>query len=222
MWAWVCAAILLLLGVLAVTPVRIFVHYGRGGENDSVVVELSAWFRLFRRKFEIPFLSLEASVEGPKVVARTETVKQGNLAKEEIQDVTRRKVKKWYDKFHELLLQVHNLRSLVRHFCKKVRCTRLEWHTVMGTGHADETGALSGIVWGIKSMIIGVLSHSVSLRTMPRLSVQPVWNETILRTQLEIQFRFYLGHAIAAGLKGVYRYWRNKIGVKWHAAPKEA
>jgi len=222
LWAWVCAAVLLLLAVLAVTPVRIHVHYGRAGENDLMAVELSVWFRLFRRKFEIPFLNLKGSEEGPKVVARTKTVQQGKVANEEIQEVTRRKAKKWYEGYRKLLEHVHNLRPLLKDFCRKVRCTRLEWHTVMGTGQADETGALSGIVWGIKSMIVGVVSHSFSLRAMPRLSVQPVWNESILRTQLEIQFRFYLGHLILTVLKGVYRLWRGRQGEKWQAAPKEA
>lgn len=223
MWAWICIAIFLLLGVLvAITPVQLSAYYGRVGENDHVVVEVSAWFRLIRRKYEIPVLALDMLKQGPEVVAKVETVKQGKQTKESVRDITRRQIKKWYDLYHELLELVRDLRPVVQDFCKKVRCTRLEWHTAMGTGQADETGALTGMIWGMKSMIVGVFTHTISLRTMPRLSVQAVWNQSLLRTQLQLNLRFYLGHVLLAGLKVLYRLWQGKIIRKWHAAPTEA
>ena len=73
---------------------------------------------------------------------------------------------------------------------------RLEWHTLMGTGQAGETGALTGIIWGVKSMIIGIMSHTFTLHAMPKMSVQPVWNQAIIQTRFQCVLHFYLGHLL--------------------------
>ncbi|TGU50333.1 DUF2953 domain-containing protein, partial [Mesorhizobium sp. M00.F.Ca.ET.186.01.1.1] len=94
----------------------------------------------------------------------------------------RRQVKRWFHNYRELVDRVRDLLPLIRDLCKQIHCTKLEWHTLLGTGQAAETGAITGVIWGVKSLIVGVLSHSISLRTMPALSVQPVWNDAVIQT----------------------------------------
>lgn len=186
-----------------------------------MVIELSAWFRLVRRKYEVPVIMVKQTGHGPEMVAKVETVQQKKKKRDLIHDFTRNEAKKWYHNYHEMLEKVHDLKPLAKKFFKRIRCSRLEWHTVMGTGQASETGALTGIVWGIKSMIVGMASHTISLRTMPSMSVQPVWNQAVLRTQIRCVFHFFLGHALITGVKVLLRV-RKKRELKWQTTPTQA
>lgn len=223
MWVWIFVfCFLVLLAVIAITPVQVLIHYSRVGDNDHLLLEFSAWFRLIRRAYEIPVLNLEKSGKMPEVVAKVETVQQGKLAHETVKDFTQKQAKKWFQRTKEVLEMVHDLRPLMKEFFRQVRCTRLEWHTEMGTGQADETGALTGLIWGIKSMIIGTFSNMIALRTLPRLSVQPVWNQSLLHTQLDVKLRFYLGHLLLTGLRIFFRMKNKKRLLKWETTPTHA
>jgi cell division protein FtsB len=218
---WLVVGILALLALAAVTPVRIAVYYSRVGENDHLVVEVSAWFRLIRRKFELPVLLLKPTRQGPELKAKVEKVQQQSGMDESIQDINFKQVKQWRKKYQDLLKRVHDLQPVARAFFRKIRCSRLEWHTVLGTGGAAETGTLLGLVWGVKSMLVSVFSGAVSLRSMPRLSVQPVWNQPVIRTQFRCILHFWLGHAMLAGVRLLLR-WRKGRQREWQSAPSEA
>lgn len=212
---------MVLILIVIVTPVQITLFYGRIGDNDHLVLEISAWFRWIRRKYEIPVLAFTQTEKGPELVYKMETVQQEKLTNEKVDDVTHKQVETWYKRYKKWLRRVLDFQPIFKRFLKTVRCTRLEWHTAMGTGQADETGALSGMIWGVKSMIVGVATHTLSFRTIPRMSVQPVWNQPVLRTQLDGVFRLYLGHVLIVGIKVLLRLRREK-GRKWRTAATEA
>ncbi|MBU8715625.1 MULTISPECIES: DUF2953 domain-containing protein [Brevibacillus] len=221
MWAWVFLGLLVLLLLLVITPVKISCYYHRKEEDDQLEVELEAWHGLFSRKYELPILLFKVSPAGPELVAKVETIEQGSKVQEKIKDFTRRQVKRWYHNYRELVDRVRDLLPLFRDLCKQIHCTKLEWHTLLGTGQAAETGAITGVIWGVKSLIVGVLSHSISLRTMPAMSVQPVWNDAVIQTTFRCVFRFYLGHFLFSLLKIAWRI--RKTGQrKWHTSPSQA
>ncbi|WP_029099767.1 DUF2953 domain-containing protein [Brevibacillus thermoruber] len=218
---WLVVGILALVALAAVTPVRIAIEYGRVGENDHLVVEFSAWFRLFRRKYELPVLLQKPTRQGPELKVKVEKVHKRSEMDDSIQDVNFKQVKQWMKKYQDLLKRVHDLLPVARAFFRKIRCSRLEWHTVLGTGGAAETGTLLGLVWGVKSMLVSVFSGAVSLRSMPRLSVQPVWNQEVIRTQFRCILHVWLGHAMLAGVRLLLR-WQIGRRREWKTAPSEA
>ncbi|MDF2679549.1 MAG: hypothetical protein K0R47_739 [Brevibacillus sp.] len=219
--SWLIVTVIVLVILVFITPVQIMLFYGRVGENDHVVVELSAWFRLIRRKYEIPMVFLKKSEAGPEVVAKVETVQQKNKTKEKIHDFTRNEMNKWYHNYRDVLEKVHDLKPMFSQLLKRIRCTKLDWHTVMGTGQASETGALTGIIWGVKSMLIGMISHSISLRVIPRMSVQPTWNQVMIRTQFHCVLHVTLGYIIVVAVKMYFRLRKGRER-KWRTAPSEA
>jgi Protein of unknown function (DUF2953) len=221
LWGWMVFLCFMLIGIIIVTPVQITLFYGRIGENDHLVLEISAWFRLIRRKYEFPILDFNRTEKGPELVYVVEKVTQKKLTSEEVGDLTHKQVEIWYVRYEKWLRRILDLHPVIKQFLKRVRCTQLEWHTAMGTGQADETGAMSGMIWSVKSMLVGVASHTLSFRTIPRMSVQPVWNQTYLRTQLQGSFRLYLGHLLLTGIKVLLRLRRKRMR-KWWAAPTEA
>lgn len=221
MWGWVFAGLLALLVLLAITPVRITFYYSRKEENDHLEIEITVWHGLFTRKYEIPMLFFKVSPAGPELVAKVDTIQQGSKIQEKVKDFTRKQVKKWYQNYRELVERVRDLLPLIKNLCKQIRCTKLEWHTLLGTGQAAETGALTGMIWGVKSVIVSVLSQSISLRAMPVMSVQPVWNAAVIRTTFRCQFHFYLGHILFSLLKIALRIRRDSQR-KWQTTPSQA
>ncbi len=222
MLGWIIAGVIVLIVlILYMTPVRISVFYGRIGENDHLIIEVSAWFRLIRWKYELPVMKLGTSRIGPEVEAKVEKQTKPTKVDERIHDITGKQVKKWKNNYEELLERVTDLEPILRHLMKQIRCTRVEWHTSLGLGEAAATGTLTGIVYGVKSVIIGMFSHFLSLRSMPRISVQPVWNGEQLRTQLRCILHFRLGHAMVAGVRILFRL-RKGRDQKWQTTPSRA
>lgn len=217
---WVLVGLLLLLILIAVTPIQLHCFYSREGENDQVEITVSAW-GFIRRKYEIPILLLQMSEEGPELVAQVETIQQGRKIRDRVRDFTRRQVKIWYRNWRDILARVRDLLPLLNDLFKRIHCTKLEWHTWMGTGQAAETGALTGLIWGVKSMVVGFLSHSISFRVLPTMSVQPVWNQPILHTKVQLVLNFYLGYFLYGVVKVFLRVRSSKLR-KWQTAPSRA
>lgn len=216
MFWWIATAILLIIFLLIVTPLRIAITYGRMSENDRLSVEVSAWFRLIRYRYEFPAINLKGSEDGPKVTAKMES-----KTDETWKNITGPKVKKWYHNYQEFLEKVHDLQPIVKKMTSRIRCVDLDWHTTLGTGDAAETGALTGLVWGAKSMLIAFFSHNISFRTIPRVSVEPVWNGKCIRTRFTCILQFRLGHAMIAGIRILFRI-RKGREQPWQTTPSRA
>lgn len=222
MFGWILIAVFVLfLILLYLTPIRVKVSYGRTGENDNLVVEITAWFRLIRLSYEIPILTVKPSKEEAKLVTKVEKTKGSSSGGDSVNEIGPALLKKIFDNYQEFLERVTNLKSVTKDFLAHIRCHHLEWHTSLGLGDAAETGALTGIVWGVKSMIIAVFSHHFSLRTMPRISVQPIWNDKIIRTHFTCILTCRLGYAMVAGIRILLRL-RKGREQKWQTTPSRA
>ncbi|MFS0558450.1 DUF2953 domain-containing protein [Brevibacillus sp. 179-C9.3 HS] len=210
---WLLLGLLVLLILIFITPIQLKCFYSREGENDQLDITIAAW-GIIRRKYEIPILLLKMTEAGPELVAKVETVQQGSKLRERVKDFTRRQVKLWYRNYRELLEKARDLLPLLKDMFKHIRCTEFEWHTWLGTGQAAETGALTGLIWGVKSMVVGVVSHAISLRVMPAMSVQPVWNQSLLHTKVHMVLNFHLGYLLYSGIKVFLRVRKSK-SKKW-------
>ncbi|MED1853561.1 DUF2953 domain-containing protein [Brevibacillus borstelensis] len=221
MLGWILIGLFVFIVLLAATPVRISLYYGRVSENDHLVVEVSAWFHLIRRKYELPVVMVKQTENGPELKAKVETVRQEEKTAETVRGVGKDQLQKWKQIYQVILERFHDFKPVLQQFAKQIRCERLEWHTVLGTGEAAETGALLGAVWGVKSILIALFSHAISLRSMPRLSVQPVWNQPVIRTQARCILHFFLGHVLVMGLRLLFRLKKGRVH-KWETSPSGA
>lgn len=187
-----------LLLISAVTKLTVSIRYGRVGENDLLVVEVSAWFGLIRLRYEIPVIKWTTSGGQPAVVAEVKG-RRKQSAKEKRIDL--QQIKTSLKRYRSYLHRFVDVRPVMNQMLRHVRCTALEWHTVLGTGDAAGTGALAGAAWGVKSVVVGTISRHVTLHAVPRFSVQPVWNEARLGTQFRCVFHFRIGHLMIAGMR---------------------
>lgn len=85
----------------------------------------------------------------------------------------------------------------------KVRCDKLEWHTRIGLDNAATTAVATGMIWGLKSPIIGFLMHKMKLRftTTPQCYVTPRYNEFHFTTHLACNLKIRLASLLATILR---------------------
>ena len=85
---------------------------------------------------------------------------------------------------------------------------RFEWHTIIGLGDAAHTGMITGAIWAIKGGIIGLISHYIKLKEMPKITVTPHFQAAVIQTEFTCIFQFRIGYAILAGLK-LIKFWKG-------------
>ncbi|WP_159102330.1 DUF2953 domain-containing protein [Caldalkalibacillus mannanilyticus] len=115
-----------------------------------------------------------------------------------------------------MIKRVHQLHVIAKKFLKNIRLEELIWRSKIGTGHAAETGLLTGVGWGVKSNIIGMFSSYLTLRCVPRISVTPSFNEKKIESNIQCMIRFRIGNAIVAGIRILLNL-RKRRDEKWQS-----
>jgi len=217
LFLWILLVIAALLFLIFITPLRIHILYERKKENDQVNIEVTCWFRLIRLRYELPMIKLRSPNGTPEVDAKLEH-SNPITSDQKTHGLNAPQAKNWYRRYHELLENVHDFHHILKLMLKKMRCEKLEWETTLGLGEAMETGALTGIAWGLKNMIVAVIAHYVTMRTIPRVSIQPEWNHQLLHIHFRCILRFMVGHAMIAAFRIFVKYIKGREQ-KWHTTP---
>jgi len=86
---------------------------------------------------------------------------------------------------------------------KRGKFSRFAWGTVLGLEDAALTGTATGILWGMKGTMIGLLQRSYKFdRNKPHVMVLPSYNIPGWETMLDCIFDIKVGHIILGGIKG--------------------
>lgn len=215
-YGWITAASLFFLLILVVvlsSQVVIKGHMRRIGNNDDAEVNIKALFGIIRYTMKVPVVqftgrSIQLKEEVSKTGAGINTWKQFN------EDIDADKVASAIDKLKYLLEITRNLTGWVRKTLTKVRLLEWNWSTSVGTGDAMWTAMSTGLVWSVKTSIIGVLSQMVKLQAEPQMNVQPNYQRSAFTTEWSCIAQIRFGYAILAGLQLLVRMRKMKGGVK--------
>lgn len=137
---------------------------------------------------------------------------------DKVDTITKDKVQWVKKQMNTVISHVHDFYPTIQKFLKHIQCKELSWHTSMGIGDAAATGTITGIIWSIKSIILATMTNYIVLRTFPRLSVQPVWNQTVIHTQFRCILTLKLGHAIVTGIRILLKLRKGRER-KWQTTP---
>lgn len=192
---------LILIGILlliVISHIRIELMYKREGEMDEGKLQVKALFGLLRYTVRFPKLDFEGITKGVTVDTKwntttTNTTTFTGKANGQINEFTLRKAQ---EAFIETLEKVQDFYPLVRNFCSKIVCDQFEWKTHVGTGDAAEAGILAGLVWGIKSFMVGLIGSYIRWKKPPDLDVIPDFHQFVLDTYFHSILRFRVWHAI--------------------------
>ncbi|MDQ8735503.1 DUF2953 domain-containing protein [Paenibacillus sp. LHD-38] len=215
-YGWITAASLFFLLILVVvlsSQVVIKGQMRRIGNDDDAEVNIKALFGIIRYTKKVPIMqftgtSIQLKEEVSNTSAGINTWKQFN------EEIDADKVANAIDKFKHLLQMTRNLTGWVRKTLTKVRLLEWNWSTSVGTGDAMWTAMSTGLVWSVKTSIIGVLSQMVKLKTEPNMNVQPNYQQSAFTTEWSCIAQIRFGYAILAGLQLLVRMRKMKGGVK--------
>nr|WP_275983789.1 DUF2953 domain-containing protein [Paenibacillus hamazuiensis] len=130
--------------------------------------------------------------------------------------VTAEKIKQAFRNLKELVRYTFQLNEWLKGVLAHVKCTKLRWETRLGVGDAADTAVTTGVVWGLKSSLLGFVFQYLQLRTKPQIAVIPQFNETHFSTNALWVAKIRMWHAACAGVMLLYRIMKVKGGPqKW-------
>ncbi|EGL83172.1 hypothetical protein CathTA2_1285 [Caldalkalibacillus thermarum TA2.A1] len=216
---YVLAALLAQCGFMLIiwfTPLHISIHYIRQGQDDLLRTQVRAWFGLINLKNEFQIVKLANDLSG--MVFQAEMESQDQSLDQKNFKMTPGEMFQLHQRTYGLMRRIHGFHHIIKSFLNRIRLVKLEWYSRIGTGFADETGLLTGMVWTVKSTLVGLLSSYLTLRTVPRMQVKPSFQEKVLETEFKCMIRFQFGHAILAGIRILLNLGKRR-DVTWKNTP---
>jgi hypothetical protein len=198
----------ILLVTIVLTKLTVILDYYHGNDNDHLKLEFKIWFGIIKYKKEIPMIKIDDN--SPTIVMKDKTKwgKNEKTSNEDEIQIDKKDIFNYFNDAKQLLLHVVKFHHIVKNFLRKVSVKRVEWHTVIGVGDAAYTAVATGGIWAIKGSIIGIISHNMKLKEMPRMTVTPYFQYTVSQTRLRCMIQFRIGQAMLAGLK-LIKFWKG-------------
>lgn len=202
---WIVAVIFMLILLLCVMKLKIYISYSHNGEDDELTLQVRTLFGLLRFTRKIPLLAIDD--ESPAVVFE-EQDESALFKKEKKEKFTLRRFLDDIRLFQRFLKHVIGFHTIVRKWMARVSMHDFSWSTTIGTGDAALTGSVSGMLWGIKGNILGIVSNYLRMRNRPVIDITPDFQQIVVKTTFSCMVSFRLGYAILAGIK-VLRHWKK-------------
>ncbi|PEQ95643.1 hypothetical protein CN481_03240 [Bacillus sp. AFS006103] len=211
-WVLLVLSILSLLFILILfTKLTILINYYHHNDNDDLKIKLKIWFGLIKYTINVPLIKVDDN--SPSLIVKSNT-KLGDSSeqstKEEAKKITTDDVDTYFTNAKKLLNHVVGLHRIVRMFLRRVTLKGFEWETMIGLGDAAHTGTITGAIWAFKGSVIGLISHYLKLKEMPKITVTPHFQAAVIHTRLTCIIQFRIGHAILAGLK-LFKFWKGGL-----------
>ncbi|MGP7818440.1 DUF2953 domain-containing protein [Niallia sp. 01092] len=198
--------ILFLLILLFLMKLTVNVQYYHAKDNDDLSIEIRVLFGLIKYKKKIPLIKIDNN--SPTMVVKEETEINDSEDNKKIKQFSAEDLLNILSNTKELLQHVTNFNRIMRYFFSKVTVKNIEWHTIVGLGDAAQTGTIAGALWGVKGAIIGILSHHMKMKNIPKITINPQFQLRQSETLFKCMFQFRLGNAIVAGIK-IVKFWKG-------------
>ncbi|WP_163101224.1 DUF2953 domain-containing protein [Peribacillus alkalitolerans] len=208
---WFIAIISLFIIILIIilfTKVTIEVFYYHGQDNDQLTVRIRALFNLVKKKIDVPLIKVDDNSPSLVVKEKVQTGEDDSKAKKKVQQFTPHDFMDGLHDTREMLTHIIGLHKIIKKFLRTVTVHSFHWHSMIGTGDAAITGTLVGGAWGLKGVIVGILTRYLRFQVSPDYTITPSFQHAISLTKVNCIIRFRVGNAIMAGLK-LIRFWRG-------------
>lgn len=207
---------IVMMGVFLLSPVRVCVMYHRRGHDDQLKTQIRLLWGLLRLRYDMSI----ADLTGKGLLVKEKKVPRfPGKKKRRRKRFTLATLQRWARESQLLRKRIVHLYDVLRRFFSHVVCERLTWVSNIGTGDAAGTGVMTGVVWSVKTTMIGMLGSYIRWDGSPDLDVRPFFEKEILDTNLNCIIRFRVGHAILAVLrlltrihgKGSEKNWQSTL-----------
>lgn len=167
-------------------------EYKRQGSDDTVFLEVVAFWGLLRYRLTVPVLKVDLAVEDTpglkiKVTGGERPDERVCFASFVMLYRLLRRLGAFYSRY----------RKAMHYLLYRLRLTRFEWHTMLGTGEPATTGAVCGLLWGIKGFTIGRLNPL--LQDPGKISLTPDFDSQGFGTLINLTGSIQLRHLLKSG-----------------------
>ncbi|SFB25126.1 Protein of unknown function [Lentibacillus halodurans] len=100
-----------------------------------------------------------------------------------------------------VLQRIKDLHEIAVAVLDRLRFHNISWKTEVGTGKAHTTGMVTGGIWSVKGVVIGLLSAKSHFYCKPSTAVTPLFNQKQIHSAFDCMISIRVGQAIYAFLK---------------------
>ncbi len=212
-WVWILMLLIVVMFVVLFSKVTAQIVYSRKEEDDNFYVRIKALFGVIRFRYAIPNINFQGFKKGLSI-EREETTNIPMLDKKDHITVDRKDVVSRYEQLKVLIGHVLGFNRWLMTTLKRTHCSQISWATDIGLDDAAETAITTGMIWGLKTSILGILFNQIRLEAQPQLAVVPHFNHTQFSTDFECNVNIRLGYALLAGMYLLIRIYKVKGGIK--------
>jgi len=206
---WVLPIVAVLALIVLSSYIEGKVYAKREKNQDRIIFEVKALFGLIRYRKDVPLVSFAGWCKGIILKAETINEKSNQLQKKDKASVGIRKVRRYFQTAKLLLRKTHGLNDWFRQLFARVECTKLAWNTRIGLEDAPVTGMMVGVVWAVKSTIVGFGRQFVQMKEQPHISVVPQYNVFDFSTELVVVGKIRMAYLMMSGIRLVMRISRD-------------
>ena len=201
--------IVVLLILILFSEVRVRVLFKKDDQDDMLEINLRLFYQLIRINKKIPMIKLESAEEGIKYQSETNaqaTDASAEKTSEKKNRITGHKLLEWRKQLKQILNQVRDLYPELKKFLKHVQIDKYQWESIIGTGDAVNTAVLTGVIWGLKGSLLGLITAYVKLAPKPFIKVIPEYSKEIFQSRFECILRFRVGYLIFTGIRILFKF----------------
>ncbi|WDM20306.1 DUF2953 domain-containing protein [Paenibacillus polymyxa] len=212
MWKWISiAVIVVILLVLAIllSRIRLKLDIAKHDNDDWAHLEIKFLYGMIKMNYDIPAILITGLKKGllyrldrnKNIHKMDASVDSGNIDTE--------KIKQFIHDIQVLLKGTKSLQRWIKHTLSHVTMSKMEWSTNISLADAAYTATSTGILWGLKTTLIGFASSFVRMDCTPKLYVVPYWVDRLrFTTTLNCEAKISLGYLIFSMIILSYRIWR--------------
>ncbi|WP_025688326.1 DUF2953 domain-containing protein [Paenibacillus zanthoxyli] len=223
LWLLICALLLAVSILLLSSRIHIHFRLNRTGQDDRIVIDITALFGLVKRHYSLPALAFEGLERGLHVKLEETGIAPVKSSNKEEADIDKDDVKEWMEYGKKALRATQGLKRWTADTLSHLQITKLDWSTNFSLGDAAGTATAAGVLWGLKWSLVGWVSQWVKLMHRPRLFVVPVFDDDVkFSTEVDCAGRISVGYALYAGFRLLVRAMQADEGIRqWKALVRE-
>lgn len=206
---WFLLFVLIVLVVIACTFIEMKLVAKRDHKDDQLTIEVKGLWGLLKYRYDVPTIKLINLSKG--VMFQEEQINENTdqKTKASSESMNKRTIKSYLKQSMLLIKNTPNIIKWIKQLLARIECTTFSWNSRIGLDDAAITAQAVGVVWGIKSMLVGYVIRYVQMKITPQLAVMPQYNILDYSTEIKVNCRIRIIYLIKAALVLIMRILRK-------------
>jgi len=211
---WIIILVIIGLVALAWTFIEVKLIAKRDHKDDQITLEVKGLWGLIKYRLDVPTIKLFNLGKG--IVFQQEQINENTDQKTNAssKSLNKGKLSRYFKLNKQLKSSTPDLIKWIKQLLARVECTTLSWNSRIGFDDAAITAQAVGVIWGVKSMLVGFIIRYVQMKNTPQLAVMPQYNAWDYSTEIKVDCRIRIIYLIQAAFNLFIRIMRKPEGFR--------